>query len=60
MALPGALIFLLSISLGWHYAADGIVGSAVALACYRLALAYYEGRLKLPLLPSVRTAPAAD
>ena len=58
MALPGALIFLLSISLGWHYAADGIVGGAAALACYRVALAYYEGRLKLPLLPWVRTAPA--
>lgn len=28
------LIFLLSISLGWHYAVDGIVGAAGAYACY--------------------------
>ena len=60
MALPGFLIFLLSISLGWHYAADGVVGALAALGCYRLTLAYYEGRLKLPLLPAPRAAHAAD
>ena len=60
VAAAGMLIFLLSISLGWHYALDGVVGAAAALGCYRLALAYYEGRLKLPLLPQVRAAHAAD
>ena len=48
MAALGFLIFLLSISLGWHYAADGIVGAAFALCCYALCLRIYDGRLKLP------------
>ena len=48
MAALGFLIFLLSISLGWHYAADGIVGAAFALGCYALCLRIYDGRLKLP------------
>ena len=48
MAVLGFLIFLLSISLGWHYAADGIVGGALALGCYALCLRLYDGRLKLP------------
>jgi len=38
MAALGLLIFLLSISLGWHYAADGIVGAAGAYGAYRLSL----------------------
>lgn len=37
MAALGLLIFLLSISLGWHYAADGIVGAAGAYGAYRLS-----------------------
>jgi hypothetical protein len=38
VAVPGTLIFLLSISLGWHYAVDGIVGGIAALGCYALCL----------------------
>lgn len=34
MSAAGLLIFLLSISLGWHYAVDGIVGGGAALLCY--------------------------
>lgn len=60
MAIPGVLIFLLSISLGWHYAADGVAGALAALGCYRLALAYYEGRMRLPILPQLGAARAAD
>ena len=44
MALAGFLIFLLSIALGWHYAVDGIVGGAAALACHQLLLRYFDGR----------------
>lgn len=51
IAIPGFVIFLLSISLGWHYAADGIVGAAAALACYWLCERLFDGRWKLPLLP---------
>jgi membrane-associated phospholipid phosphatase len=40
MAAAAALIFALSISLGWHYAVDGLVGAAGAVgiwfACDRL------------------------
>jgi len=42
LAIPGMLIFLLSISLGWHYAADGIVGASATIGCYRLCLRAYE------------------
>lgn len=59
MALPGALIFFLSISLGWHYAADGIVGAAAALGCYWLCRRYYEGRLELPA-PRIEGAAAGN
>ena len=48
VALFGFVIFLLSISLGWHYAIDGIVGAAAALGCYALCLRIYDGRLKIP------------
>lgn len=44
VAAAGALIFLLSISLGWHYALDGIVGAAAAVGCYRLCLRLYEAK----------------
>jgi hypothetical protein len=47
VAVPGTLIFLLSISLGWHYAADGIVGAAAAIGCYWLCERIYAGRMKL-------------
>lgn len=42
MAALGLAIFLLSISLGWHYAVDGIVGAAAAVGCYCAALAGYR------------------
>lgn len=38
------LIFALSIGLGWHYATDGIVGSASAVACFKIALAGYRAK----------------
>ena len=41
MAIAGLLIFLLSISLGWHYAVDGVVGGGAALLCYRLLRSFY-------------------
>lgn len=42
IAVAGVLIFLLSISLGWHYAIDGIVGAACAALCYTMLRAYYR------------------
>lgn len=42
MAALTALIFVLSISLGWHYASDGIVGAAAAVGLYRLCLWFYR------------------
>lgn len=44
VALAGMLIFLLSVALGWHYAVDGVIGAAAALACYRILLPFYAGR----------------
>jgi hypothetical protein len=59
MAAVGLLIFLLSISLGWHYAADGIVGAAAAVACYLAAKRVY-GRERsagdVPALGGVQAA----
>lgn len=46
MSAAGTLIFLLSISLGWHYAIDGIVGAACALAIYRVSAVFYQSRQK--------------
>jgi hypothetical protein len=39
----GLLIFMLSISLGWHYAVDGVAGAAGALAIW-LAARWWFGR----------------
>lgn len=36
--IAAALIILLSIALGWHYAMDGVVGTAAAAGCYKLLL----------------------
>ena len=44
MAVAGLLTFLLSISLGWHYAVDGLVGGAAALLGYRALLSFYSDR----------------
>ena len=48
ISLSAMLLLLLSISLGWHYAADGIVGGAAAFGCYQLTLRLYDGRFALP------------
>jgi hypothetical protein len=58
VTVPGVLIFLLSISLGWHYAADGIVGGAAAVGCYWLCERLYAGRVKLsPKRPAAAFEP---
>jgi len=48
MAGFGFVIFLLSISLGWHYAVDGVVGAGASVGCYAICLRLYDGRMKLP------------
>ena len=49
MALVGTFIFLLSISFGWHYAIDGVVGAAAAIGCYKLCERMFErGLTPLP------------
>lgn len=47
MALVGLVIFLLSMSLGWHYAIDGIVGAAATIGCYCFCERMYAGRRKV-------------
>ena len=44
MSVAGLLIFLLSISLGWHYAADGIFGVIGAYVIWRATLAIFNAR----------------
>ncbi|HVI98953.1 MAG TPA: phosphatase PAP2 family protein [Sphingomonas sp.] len=44
VAIAAALIFMLSMALGWHYAADGIVGAAATIGCFRLLLALFRQR----------------
>lgn len=46
MAAVAFAIFLLSMSLGWHYAVDGIVGAAAAVGCYLAALRIYRAGAK--------------
>lgn len=58
MAAVGILIFLLSISLGWHYAVDGIVGGASALLCHRAVRAFYRRRSSAVPTPSLVTGSA--
>ncbi|MCL6730176.1 phosphatase PAP2 family protein [Sphingomonas hankyongi] len=38
VSILSALIFLLSVALGWHYAVDGLVGGAAALGIWRMSL----------------------
>lgn len=46
LAVPASIfaatIFLMSIALGWHYAADGLVGSAGSVACYLALRAWFR------------------
>jgi hypothetical protein len=44
MSVAGTLIFLLSVSLGWHYAVDGIFGVAGAYAIWRVSLVILNAR----------------
>jgi hypothetical protein len=44
MSAAGALIFLLSVSLGWHYVIDGLVGTAGAFAIWKATLFVLEAR----------------
>lgn len=46
MAVAAFATVLLSISLGWHYAVDGVVGAAAALLCYKALHVFYGGRSK--------------
>jgi hypothetical protein len=48
MCAAAILIFLLSISLGWHYAIDGIVGAAGAYGLWKLCLALFSARSAAP------------
>jgi len=43
MAACATLIFILSMSLGWHYAVDGIVGGLAAVGFYQACLWFYRG-----------------
>lgn len=43
MILAANLIFLLSVSLGWHYAIDGIVGGAGTVAIWYVVLVVLDG-----------------
>lgn len=44
MALFSALLFALSIGLGWHYALDGVIGGACAIAVHFALRAWYRAR----------------
>ena len=44
------VIFVLSIALGWHYAVDGLVGLAAALATYRALRAIFRSGAVRPEL----------
>jgi hypothetical protein len=46
-----ALIWVSSIHLGWHYASDGLVGSAAAALVWRVAMAFAERRPTSKLAP---------
>ena len=43
-ALFGLYVFALSVALGWHYAVDGIVGAAGAMASHWASAAYLRRR----------------
>jgi hypothetical protein len=44
IGITAFLIFLLSVSLGWHYAIDGFVGGAGALSLYAISHAAFRSR----------------
>lgn len=54
-----AVIFLMSIALGWHYACDGIVGAIAALACHYALLRLFRAKPSFGVLrpqPSLSAA----
>lgn len=44
MAMFSALLFALSIALGWHYALDGVIGGSCAIAVHFALQAWFRGR----------------
>jgi len=59
-AVATFVIFLASIVLAWHYAMDGIVGTALALVLWLVAgriLAWRNGRSRVPH-PAIQLAPS--
>lgn len=58
-AIAGLLIFALSVSLGWHYALDGIAGAAGALAAFAAAYAVMPEPAGSVSRRAGRAAPAA-
>jgi hypothetical protein len=55
----GLLIFMLSVSLGWHYAIDGIVGAVSAILCYRFGLWLFSRDLPSWSMLAARSARSA-
>lgn len=56
MLVLGLAIFLLSVSLGWHYAVDGLVGGAAALGCYWAMVRLYRTSRQRPAPPELVAA----
>lgn len=58
------MIFLLSISLGWHYAVDGVVGTLAAMTCYLALLGVFRmraaGRFRPGVGVSAQNVPAVE
>ena len=48
--LISALVAVLSVALGWHYALDGIVGGLLALLLYRALLALFSRERARPVV----------
>lgn len=49
MLAMALLIYLLSISLGWHYAIDGLVGAVATYAIWKACAWTLSARSTLPL-----------
>ena len=60
IAVLCSLIFVLSVSLGWHYVSDGLVGAAAAVLTYRACLWFYLGRYRIPAVQQAEPTPALN